>query len=209
ERTKWGGVVPSVNARHGVGLAVLTAWLGLFQDARAQEFRAGTARAKITPEEAGWLGGYGHRNRPAEGTAADLWVRALALQDNLGHRRVLGSADIHIFTRRPHRQIADEARRRFGLEQDEVMLIATHTHNGPALPEGFDPTISWGLDDREMRKLQAAADRIRGQTLDAMARALSELRPARLSFGHGEARFGVNRRGRRGDGGHQFGANPD
>ena len=104
----------------------------------------GRARAKITPEESGWLGGYGHRNRPAEGIAADLWARALALENKLGRRHVLVNADIHIFTRRLHREIVEAARNRLGLEQSEVMLIATHTHNGPALPEGFDPIISWG-----------------------------------------------------------------
>jgi hypothetical protein len=190
-------------------LAVLIVWLGLFQHGYAQGFRAGTARAKITPEEPGWLGGYGHRSRPAEGVAADLWARALALEDNRGHRCILANADIHIFTRRLHREIVAAARERFGLEPGEVMLIATHTHSGPALPEGFDPVISWGLDERELRKLRAAADRIRDQTLDAMARALSGLRPARLSFGRGEARFGVNRRVRRGDGDYAFGANPE
>jgi hypothetical protein len=186
----------------------LIIWLGLGQYGYAQEFRAGTARAKITPEEPGWQGGYGHRNRPAEGVAADLWARALALEDNQGHRCILANADIHIFTRRLHREIVEAARKRFGFEQGEVMLIATHTHSGPSLPEGFDPAILWGLDEREMRKLQAAADRIRDQTLDAMARALSALRPARLSFGRGEARFGVNRRIRRADGEFIFGANP-
>jgi hypothetical protein len=188
---------------------VLLVWLGLFQLGHAQEFRAGTARAKITPEEVGWLGGYGHRSRPAEGVAADLWSRALALEDQRGHRLVLANADIHIFTRRLHREIVEAARKRFGLEPAEVMLIATHTHSGPALPEGFDPVISWGLGEPEMRKLRAAADRIRDQTLDAMARALASLRPARLSFSRGEARFGVNRRVRQGDGDYAFGANPE
>jgi neutral ceramidase len=188
---------------------VLIVWLGLFQHGYAQELRAGAARAKITPEELGWLGGYGHRNRPAEGVAAELWARALALEDNQGHRCILVNADIHIFTRRLHREIVEAARKRFGLEQGEVMLIATHTHSGPALPEGFDPVISWGLDERELRKLRAAADRIRDQTLDTMARALSGLHPARLSFGRGEAWFGVNRRVRRGDGEYVFGANPE
>jgi hypothetical protein len=186
---------------------VLILCLGLFQQGYAQEFRAGTARAKVTPDELGWLGGYGHRTRPAEGVAADLWARALALEDSQGHRCILVNADIHIFTRRLHREIVEAARKRFGLEQGEVMLIATHTHSGPALPEGFDPVISWGLDERELRKLRAAADRIRDRTLDAMARAFSGLRPARLSFGRGEARFGVNRRVRRGDGEYIFGAN--
>ncbi len=155
---------------------------------------------------AGWI-------RPSEpargGLAADLWARALALEDKQGHRRVLVNADMHIFTRRLHREIVEAARKRFDLEQSELMLIATHTHSGPALPEGFDPIISWGLDEREMRKLRSAADRIRDQTLDAMARALSGLRPARLSFGRGEARFGVNRRVHRGDGEYVFGAIPE
>src|SRR5262245_49457880 len=93
-----------------LALTVLLVWLGLFQHVHAQEFRAGTARAKITPEEAGWLGGYGHRNRPAEGVAADLWSRALALEDERGHRFVLANADIHIFTRRLHREIVEAAR---------------------------------------------------------------------------------------------------
>src|SRR5207247_2519806 len=88
---------------------LLAAWLTVVPLASAQEFRAGTARAKITPEERGWLGGYGHRNKPAEGLAADLWARALALEDGQKHRRVIVSADIHIVTRRLHREIAEAA----------------------------------------------------------------------------------------------------
>jgi hypothetical protein len=74
---------------------LLAAWFIALQPASAQEFRAGTARAKIAPEERGWLGGYGHRNKPAEGVAADLWARALALEDGQKHRRVIVGADIH------------------------------------------------------------------------------------------------------------------
>jgi hypothetical protein len=203
------GLDPPETLPRRLMFTALIVWLGLLQHGSAQEFRAGTARAKITPEELGWLGGYGHRNRPAEGVAADLWARALALEDDRGHRCVLVNADIHIFTRSLHREIVEAARERFGLGQDQVLLVATHTHSGPALPEGFDPVISWGLDGRALRKLRAAADRVRDQALDAMARALAGLRPARLSFGRGEARFGVNRRVRRGDGEYDFGANPE
>ena len=101
---------------------VLIVWLGLFQHGYAQDFRAGTARAKITPEELGWLGGYGHRNRPAEGVAAELWARALALEDNQGHRCILVNADIHIFTRRLHREIVEAARKRFGRALSRLRL---------------------------------------------------------------------------------------
>src|SRR6516165_10348998 len=77
-----------------LAFAVLIVWLSLFQHGYAQEFRAGTARANITPKELGWLGGYGHRNRPAEGVAADLWTRALALEYGKGKRCILVDADI-------------------------------------------------------------------------------------------------------------------
>jgi hypothetical protein len=174
----------------------------------AERLRAGAAAVKITPTELGWLGGYGHRNRPAEGVAAELWARALVLEEGSRVRRVLVTADIHIFTPRLHHEIAAAARSRWRIAERDLMLVATHTHSGPALPEGFDPEISWGLDEVEMRKLWAAADRIRDGVLEAIGRALSDLRPARLSVGHGEARFGVNRRVRRADGEYDFGANP-
>src|SRR5688572_5938744 len=54
----------SVTSRRSVRLVLLIAWLSAFQHGFAEEYRAGTARAKITPTELGWLGGYGHRNRP-------------------------------------------------------------------------------------------------------------------------------------------------
>jgi neutral ceramidase len=192
----------------GLNLVILFGWLSCIQTGFSQEFRAGTAKALITPEELGWLGGYSARNGPAEGVAADLWVRALALQDKSGHRIVLVNADIHIFTRGLHREIVKAARERFGLRESEMMLIATHTHSGPALPSGFEPSISWALDEGEMRKLLAEADRIREQVLDAMARALSNLQPARLAFGRGESAFGVNRRVLGSNGEYDFGSNP-
>jgi len=187
---------------------ILIALLGSFQLGFSQEFRAGAAKAKITPEELGWLGGYGHRNRPAEGVAADLWTRALALEDKAKHRRVLVSTDIHIFTREQHREIVEAVRKRHGIEERDLMLIATHTHSGPALPRGFDPGISWGLNQDEMRKLNVASDRVRDQTLDAITRALADLQPAKLSFGRGKASFGVNRRVPKADGSYDFGSNP-
>jgi len=194
--------------RRWIQSVLLVACLGRCQHGLSEEFRAGTAKAKITPEELVWLGGYGHRNRPAGGVGADLWTRALALEDQSGHRVVLVNADIHIFTRELHGEILEAARARFGLGQSDLMLVATHTHTGPALPRGFDPGISWGLDEAEMRKLQAAENRVRDQVLDAMRRALSDLKPARLRFERGQANFGVNRRVLRKDGEYDFGANP-
>lgn len=210
EHPKPGPARASLRLQRGILVMSLAAiaCLGSRQHGLSQEFRAGAAKAKITPEELGWLGGYGHRNRPAEGVASDLWTRALALADKRGQRRVLVSTDIHIYTRELHREIVETVRKRHGLAERDVMLFATHTHSGPALPSGFDPGISWGLNEEEMRKLRTASDRVRDQTLDAIARALLDLQPARLSFGRGKAAFGVNRRVPKEDGSYDFGSNP-
>jgi hypothetical protein len=200
-------LLPAAGLRWGVRLCLLLAWAAAVP-VYSQEFRAGTAKVKITPDELGWLGGYGHRNKPAEGVAAELWARALALEDKQGQRSVLVSADIHIVPRRLHREITEAARKAFGLGEDQLMLVATHTHSGPSLPDGFDPLICWDLTDQDMRTLRATANRIRERILDAIGRALANLQPARLSFGRGEARFGVNRRVRKDNGDYTFGANP-
>jgi hypothetical protein len=171
-------------------------------------FRARIARAIITPQELGWMGGYSHRNRPAEGVAADLWTRVVAFEDHLGNRRVLVNADVHIFSRRMHKEILENSKVRFGLEAQEVMLIATRNHSGPALPEGFDPYINWDLDEDEMRTIRDAADRIRDQILEAMDEALSSLWPAQLWFQRGTSNLGINRRVLLEDGNFDFGANP-
>ena len=57
-------------------------------------WKAGVAKAKITPEQPLWLSGYGSRDRPSEGTRVDLWVKALALQDSRGHQALLITLDL-------------------------------------------------------------------------------------------------------------------
>ena len=115
------------------GLVALVLLLGSFQ-AFSQEFRAGAAKAKITPEELGWIGGYGHRNRPAEGVAADLWTRALVIEDSQKRRHMLVSADIHIFTVTLHRQLVEAVQKRHGIAERDLMLIANSHAQWPRSP---------------------------------------------------------------------------
>ena len=56
-------------------------------------WRAGAAKAVITPKEAIWMAGYASRTSPANGTLHELYVRALALEDNHGHQAVIVSTD--------------------------------------------------------------------------------------------------------------------
>ena len=71
------------------GLLVLAFGLGV---ASAAGWRAGIARAVITPEKAVWLAGYGSKRVP-DGKLHDLWMKALALEDHTGQRVVLITSD--------------------------------------------------------------------------------------------------------------------
>jgi hypothetical protein len=57
-------------------------------------WKAGLARANITPRQRMWLAGYGGRDHPAEAKLHDLWIKELALEDARGHRVVLLTSDL-------------------------------------------------------------------------------------------------------------------
>ena len=60
----------------------------------APTWKAGTAKAVITPKEPLWMAGYAGREHPADGTLHDLFVRVLALEDADGRRAVIVSTDL-------------------------------------------------------------------------------------------------------------------
>src|SRR4051794_3855803 len=158
-------------------------------------YRAGTAKVTITPKEPGYLLAY-DRHQKAEGVESELRVRALALEDAQGQRAVLVSADILGFPPSLARSIRQDARQRFGLRDGQVLLAASHTHNGPVLPERPSLEIYHNFNMEEAKGVHAYAEVLRGRVLEAIGRALDALRPARLSWGRGQATFGANRRRR-------------
>ncbi len=56
--------------------------------AQAPTWKAGVAKAIVTPEKGVWLASYGS-NRPPDGKLHDLWMKAFALGDPTGNRAVL------------------------------------------------------------------------------------------------------------------------
>src|SRR5262245_20009419 len=122
--------------RRFTGSSLLIA-LAACASAVAQEgsgYRAGTAKVKVTPEEPGCPLAY-DRHQKAEGVESELWARALALEDAEGRRAVLVSADILGFPPSLARSIRRDVQARFGLGDGQLLLAASHTHNGPVLPE--------------------------------------------------------------------------
>jgi neutral ceramidase len=155
-------------------------------------WRAGVAREKITPPAGVWMTGYAVRTHPADGTAMDLWVKALAISDPAGNRGVLLTLDLLGVTREISDHVAAELGRRYGIPRSAVMTNVSHTHCSPWLPGNLT-----GLRTLPPDGLQKAIDyshELEKRMIAAGAAALDSLAPATLAWGEDRAAFGMNRR---------------
>ena len=99
---------------------------------KAVPWKAGVAKAVITPEKAVWLAGYGSKRAP-DGKLHDLWMKALALEDERGRRAVLITSDFQGVPRSMSDPVFEQLRTKFGLERHQVMFTFSHNHCGPRL----------------------------------------------------------------------------
>src|SRR5262245_13870435 len=158
----------------------------------ARGFQAGVARAVITPAESMWMAGYASRNKPAEGKAQDLFVKALGVEDPAGNKFVLVTSDLVGLTRGLSEGVAEEVRKRTGLPRERLMLTASQTHCGPVIRDNLADL--YDMPPEESKKIAPYTDKLRGQMVEVILKALDDLKPAQLSAGLGAARFAVNRR---------------
>jgi len=160
--------------------------------AAAETWKAGVARIKITPEPGIWLGGYAARDRPAEGTLHDLWVKCLALEDARGRRSVLITADLLNVTADMRNAVCRVLEKRFGLAPADIMLNFSHTHTGPVLAGRLE-TI-YALSQEQKAKIKTYTGQLEKKIAQVAVDALEDLKPAKLTAGQGTATFAVNRR---------------
>ena len=191
--------------RHGFPrylAAAVAALLWLAPPAAAEEagegWKAGVASATITPEQPMWMAGYAARDKPSEGTAQDLFAKALALEDESGNRVVIVAVDVITILTSLREAIEAEAEARYRLPPEALLLNASHTHCGPEYRE------------RDGREAEARAyHAFLEETLVALVgEALEALAPARLTRSRARAGFAMNRRLRT-DGGYRILPNPD
>lgn len=147
-------------------------------------WNAGAASAAITPKDNLWMAGYAARKKPAEGTAQDLYAKALALEDQAGHRLVILTMDFISVGRTLRSAVTARCQAEYKLPPEFLMMNASHTHCGPNLNPnpGTEEQVA-----RYRTFLEDALVKLVGQALDRLA-------PARLSYSHGRCGFAMNRR---------------
>src|SRR5258708_23543669 len=106
-----------------VKLCTLLCLGSLVSSAQGEEasWKAGVAKAVITPEKGVWLAGYGTK-RPPDGKLHDLWVKALALEDPRGRRAVLVTSDFQGVPKGFSDRVFVRLRPELNLERRQVMI---------------------------------------------------------------------------------------
>jgi hypothetical protein len=159
-----------------------------------QTWKAGIAKAIVTPAKPLWLAGYGGI-RQAEGKRHDLWVKALALEAEEGKRALLLTSDLLGLSKPMVDRLCAALQQRFGLERSQVMLTYSHNHCAPVTSETL--LDYYPLDAAQWAAVDEYTQWLEDQIIAVIGEALSTLVPATLSAGMGETNFAVNRRNNR------------
>ena len=179
---------------HSAALGAATA-LGsfVFGEERAPAWKAGLAKAVITPEKAVWLAGYGSKRVP-DGKLHDLWMKALALEAG-GKRAVLITSDFQGVPKGMSDNVFAELEKQHGLAREDVLFTFSHNHCGPRL--GDDLVDYYPVEEEQVELVAEYTKQMEAAAVAMVGEALANLSPAKLAQGVGQATFAVNRRNNR------------
>ena len=176
----------------------LATQLSSYAQAASSPWKAGLAQVVITPQKSLWMAGYAGRTKPSQGVAQDLFAKALALEDPSGRRAVLVTTDLLGLPAVVSQNIAERVERKHHLTRSQLLLSSSHTHGGPVVSGMLGQM--YPMSSQQWADVNAYTSELEGKIVDVVGASLKSLRPARLSFGHGEAGFTMNRRARTNEG---------
>lgn len=154
-------------------------------------WKAGVARAAITPDQPVWLAGYGTK-RPPDGKLHDLWMKALALEDPHGHRVVLITSDFQGVPKSMSDIVFGQLLQRFQLARHQVMFTFSHNHCGPRL--GDDLVDYYPVESDQVQLVATYTIAMQEKLVAMVGESLDRLEPATVHSGNGHTDFAVNRR---------------
>jgi hypothetical protein len=140
--------------------------------------KIGYAQNIITPslDKPVYLAGFGN-NRRAETIHDDLFVRALALQDEQT-TLVLVALDLIGFFKPDVYDVIETLKvsETFGVLNPNIIIASTHTHHGP------DTMGLWGRDDKTRGVDDEYLSAIKGKIISTILASLSSLKPASVKW---------------------------
>jgi hypothetical protein len=165
----------------------------------ADSWKAGVAKANITPQSPLWMAGYAARTKPAEGKMTDLWAKALVLEDAAEKRVVLVTLDLVGIERGLSAPLCEKLAKKFQLDRSQIALNCSHTHSGPVVARNLRPMHEYSLEKPQQELIHKYADQLEAAVMAVVGEAIGKLAPAKLEWGSGKTDFAVNRRNNKAD----------
>ena len=152
----------------------------------------GVSEVDVTPDYAVRLSGYGARREETSKVESPLYARALAIGAKqpvllLALENCGVTASI---TESVARKLAGKA----GISRERIVLCYTHTHNAPMLSGAAPMLFSTDIPAAHQQRIDRYTEEVMERLVEAGLSALSNRKPARLSYSEGHAGFAVNRR---------------
>jgi hypothetical protein len=154
-------------------------------------WKAGVARANVTPEEPIWMAGYAARNKPAEGKDQELFAKALAVEDEAGAKLVIITLDLISVPRPLRDSLEGYIKTKHNLPPSSLLINCSHTHCGPELRTRRATSSIYPEDGK---KTFAYYDWLEAKLKTLIDEALADLSPARLTYGSARCGVAMNRR---------------
>lgn len=156
-------------------------------------YKAGVAAVDITPAHPIRLNGFGGRRTESEGVYQTIHAKALAIDDGVNGPAVLMAVDVLGITAEHYAELARRLAKA-GVKPGRLAVTATHTHTGPMV-SGANPTLfGVPIPPEHQRNIDRYTPVFLDKLEAAALAALKDLKPARLEWGVGTAKFAINRR---------------
>lgn len=124
--------------RFSFGLALLVFIVslveGVFCPSGQAALRGGCAKVNITPPAGVWLSGYGSRDKPSDDIEDELYAKGLVLDDGNDTVAII-STDLLWVPLEITKQVRAAVKEKVGIDKQNVLICATHTHFGPKIFE--------------------------------------------------------------------------
>ena len=165
-------------------------------------FKISTAKVDITPLPGvnPYMGGYGVQSGPREVSSDDpysqpLLARCAVIWDD-GRPFGIVSLDILGIPRAVHLAVRARLLQLAAWDSSDVVLLASHTHNGPVIGRTLDPIITYDMGPAELAFVDAYTAWLQDRIVDVVAESLAAPRTdVTLEYRVSSAGFSMNRVG--------------
>lgn len=168
-------------------------------------WRAGVAKADITPDTPVRLSGYASRTQPFASIADRLSVRALVLEPTAveptspassaaDQPLVIVSIDAIGISSVLTEQILADVLPKLGIPRSRIVFCTSHSHTAPHLDATIPNLFGIPIEGAERDEIIRYTERLRREIVSVILQASSNRGTATVEYGLGHADFAINRR---------------